>query len=102
VVADGLYGSFAAGDQPHKERFSQQSAPGIARKSLLASLGAGSHSRLSGAGFSRQFTIAANVIAAAAPAEVSGADDVVAKVLSCAATNDTETGVLSQVRSGLQ
>lgn len=43
----------------------------------------------------RQFTVA-TYVAAAAPAE-SGADDVVAKVLSCAASNNTETGVLSQV-----
>jgi len=38
--------------------------------------------------------------AAAAAQPQSSADDVVAQVLSCAATNNTETGVLAQVGGG--
>lgn len=68
----------------------------VTHRSLLGSFGDHTNSGLlQSLKSTRQFTVAAHV-AAAAPAE-SPADDVVAQVLSCAASNNTETGVLSQV-----
>lgn len=76
---------------------------------LLASLGRATHAPQHFAlrallqhqqlpGFSAARHFSASQQSAAAQAAEQSADDVVAKVLSCAAANDTETGVLSQVR----
>jgi hypothetical protein len=88
-----VFSSVSVIAQPQQEPFKQLTP----RKSLLASLcGNSSTAGLLRSFISpRHFTVAPYV-AAAAPAE-SNADDVVSQVLSCAASNNTETGVLSQV-----
>lgn len=87
-----MYSSVSGTAEPQQKSHQQPTT----RKSLLASLGSNSAAGLlRSLNSPRHFTVAPYV-AAAAPAE-SNADDVVAQVLSCADSNNTETGVLSQV-----
>lgn len=83
------------------DRHQESAREPAARKSLLALLGGHTHNcLLPDLRCSRKFTVAASAAAAAAQPQ-STADDVVAQVLSCAATNNTETGVLAQVGGGV-